>query len=132
MTRPRFLLDENLPPRLQQAVKRRAAEMVVRRVGAPDAPPFQADDPSILSWCDEHYFILVTNNRRSMPVHLRAHLDAGQHVPGILVALDTLPLRQIVDELVLIWGASEMEEYRDLRVFINAVGHYPYLYGLAC
>ena len=42
-------------------------------------------------WCEIHEFILVTNNRKSMPKHLADHLA----------------------ELILIAGASFPKEYQD-------------------
>jgi hypothetical protein len=38
-------------------------------------------DPEILLWCEAHRFILVTNNRRSMPRHLADHLAMGCQNP---------------------------------------------------
>jgi len=62
--------------------------------------------------------LLVTSNRSSMPVHLRDHLATGHHVPGILVLNPDMTLGETLDELLLIWGASEAEEYRDLLLYL--------------
>jgi len=53
-----------------------------------------------------------------MPVHLANHLAAGHHVPGILLLDDRLSLGQITEELALIWGASEAEEYGDKLTYV--------------
>jgi hypothetical protein len=110
----KFLLDENVDPRLLKALRRRAPEMVVWPIGAPGTPALQTLDPEILIWCETHGFSLVTNNRTSMPVHLQDHLAAARHVPGIFILNPNMPMGQTVDELVLIWGASEPDEYYDL------------------
>jgi hypothetical protein len=81
----RYLLDENVDPVLWRALKRQAPEMAVWRVGAPGGPPKGMLDPDILLWCAANGFVLVTNNRKSMPVHLSEHLAAGRHVPGIFI-----------------------------------------------
>jgi hypothetical protein len=49
-----------------------------------------------------------------MPVHLRDHLLAGRHVPGIFILHNKMSLRETVDELALIWLATEPDEYTDL------------------
>ncbi|NJO08113.1 MAG: DUF5615 family PIN-like protein [Chloroflexaceae bacterium] len=85
MSSLRYLMDEHVTPQLQKALKQRVPEMVVWRIGDPGSPPFGALDPDILLWCEAHAFVLVTNNRHSMPVHLREHLAAGHHIPGIFV-----------------------------------------------
>ena len=58
--------------------------------------------------------MLVTDNRASMPVHLRNHLAAGRHVPGILVVHQTIAdWRTVVDDLLLIWRAVGPDDFRD-------------------
>ena len=75
-------------------------------------------DPEILIWCEERAFILVTNNRKSMPPHLQNHLAQGRHVPGILVLNPRMSVGNTIDELILIWGASEEVEYLDRISFL--------------
>ena len=72
----------------------------------------------ILVWCEEHDFMLVTNNRRSMPRHLSDHLAAGRHIPGILVINVSMSMGDTIDELILIARASADEEYQDLIVYL--------------
>jgi hypothetical protein len=48
-----------------------------------------------------------------MPVNLQDHLDAGHHVPGIFTLNPNMTIGETAEELVLIWGASEAEEYID-------------------
>jgi hypothetical protein len=71
-----------------------------------------------LLWCEANGFLLVTANRTSIPAHLRAHLTAGHHVPGILVLNPGMTMGATIDELLLIWGASEAKEYRDLLLYL--------------
>jgi len=60
----------------------------------------------------------VTNNRRSMPVHLADHLAAGHHVPGILVLRPRASRGVLLDDLVLIAIAAGEDEYRDRIVYV--------------
>lgn len=55
----------------------------------------------------------MTRNHASMPKHLRARLAAGGHVPGIIVMKRRIAPWQLVDELLLIWGASLPGECQD-------------------
>ncbi len=81
----KFLLDENVAPLYQTQLRQRKPDLVVWIVGDPGTPPKSTLDPEILYWCEEHGFVLVTNNRKSMPVHLIDHITEGHHVPGILI-----------------------------------------------
>ncbi len=118
MSRFRFLLDENVIPSLREALHRQMPELVVWIVGDPGSPARGTSDPEILRWCQINDFSLITNNRASMPVHLREHLDAEQHVPGIFILNPNMSIGDTVDELALICGASAPDEYRDLLVFL--------------
>jgi hypothetical protein len=113
MSERKYLLDENLDPRLKKALIRKAPDMVVWRVGDSGAPPLQTSDPEILVWCEAKKFTLVTNNRASMPVHLRDHLEAGRHIPGIFILRRNMTMAKIIDELVLIWDVAKPDEYVD-------------------
>lgn len=109
----KYLLDENVNPLFRSALLRREPSMVVWRVGSPGAPPDGTLDPKILYWCEEHEFILVTNNRTSMPVHLRDHLAEGRHILGIIQLNQNMSIPETLEELCLIWALSEEGEYRD-------------------
>ena len=76
----KYLLDENVDPLYRTELLKREPEMVVWRVGMPGTPPSQTLDPDILRWCEQHGFVLVTNNRKSMPMHLRA--QSRPRAPG--------------------------------------------------
>jgi len=113
MNKIKYLLDENVSINLRKALKKRLSEIVVLRIGDPNTPTFGTLDPEILVWCEEKGFLLVTNNRASMPVHLQDHLAAGRHASGIFILNDNMSLGETVEELILIWEASDAEEYFD-------------------
>jgi Domain of unknown function (DUF5615) len=100
MSEIKYLLDEHVNPRLRKALKRLAPDIVVWRIGDPITPLLSTPDQEILLWCEERGFSLVTNNRESMPVHLREHLAAGRHVPGIFTLNPDMTLGEMADELV--------------------------------
>jgi len=82
-------------------------------------PPLKGTpDPDILRWCEENGFILITNNRKTMPVHLADHLAAGRHVPGIFILKEDMSMGQIIDELILIAEAALEDDYQDRISFM--------------
>ena len=70
-------------------------------------------DPVILEWCETRGFLLITDNRSSMPGHLANHVSRGRHVPGILLVPRTIPIRLLADELALIAGAGLPGDFDD-------------------
>lgn len=115
----RFLLDENIPLLLKRALLRRESRVDVIRIGDPQAPPFGTPDPDLLVFLEQSRRLLITLNRASMPAHLQAHYAAGRHLWGILWVRKDAVTRQLVDELLLIWEASEAKEW------INFMGDIP-------
>jgi hypothetical protein len=113
MSRFQYLLDEHVDPALQKALISRSPDITVWRLGDPGAPAPGTLDPDILIWCEKQAFSLITNNRASMPMHLRDHLAAGRQVPGIFTLNPEMSIGQTVEELLLIWSAAESEEYVD-------------------
>jgi len=113
-----YLLDENVDLLLRVELLNCEPTMVVWRIGDPGAPAKGSLDPEILCWCEQNGFILVTNNRKSMPRHITDHIKNGRHVPGIFELNPNMSIRETVEELRLIWGASEMKEYQDVIIYL--------------
>ncbi|MGK7944207.1 MAG: hypothetical protein AB4058_07045 [Microcystaceae cyanobacterium] len=108
-----YLLDEHIASLYRIQLMRQAPDLVVRMIGDPDAPPKGTLDPEILIWCEARNFILVTNNRKSMPKHLADHIAEGHHIPGILIIDPAKNIGETLTELIIIAEASFPKEYQD-------------------
>lgn len=116
--RPKFLLDEHVDPVYQRQLRRRNSQIEVVRIGDRDTLPAGSDDPDILVWAAENDFVVVTEDRSTMPSHIANHISMGRKFAGLLwIRPETSPGR-IVEELYLIWMASEAEEYRNQALYI--------------
>jgi len=113
LTDIRYLLDENMPHAVRDQLLLREPEMQVLVVGDEMAPALGTPDPMILEWIERNGYILITRNRRTIPEHLREHLAAGHHVPGIFLVRRRFSLGQLIDDLLLIRRASKPGEYQD-------------------
>ena len=118
MIQPGFLIDENLPPMIAVQLRRHAAGIPILAINEVGAPPKGTKDPIILDWLESHNYRLITNNRTSMPEHLRDHLKKGHHIPGILITPHPLNVGGLIEELILIWGASLPDEYQDQILYL--------------
>ncbi len=54
--------------------------------------------------------ILVTHDRKTIP-HYFAEFISSEKSPGVLIVLQKLPVANVVEDLILIWTASEAEEW---------------------
>jgi hypothetical protein len=120
----KYLLDENVDPSYKIQLIRLRQELSVWLVGEPNAPFRGTLDPEILLWCEEYNFVLVTNNRASMPIHLAEHIANDRHLPGIFILNPKLSMGATIDELIFLAEASFDGEYQD------SIIHLPYSYFL--
>lgn len=82
----KFLLDENLSPRIKAAGQCHATEIDILRVGDETAPSLATSDPDILVYLASAQRLLVSDNRSTIPVHLAAHMTADRPLGNYLVA----------------------------------------------
>lgn len=109
----RYLIDENLDPLYKAQLLHQELNILVYAIGDPGVPPKGTLDPDILLWCEENDFLLITNNRKSMPIHLVEHLAQERHIPGIITLNAEMSVGETLEELLLIAEAGNPEDYRD-------------------
>jgi hypothetical protein len=114
----RYLLDENVDPIFRTDLLKRNPKIIIWKIGDPGVPTKGSADTEILEWCEENNFVLITNNRKSMPGHLKDHVAKERHIPGIIELNPKMNMGETIEELILIWTASEITEYRDLIVYL--------------
>ena len=113
----KYALDENLRGPLWRLIARHnqtgddAIDIV--RVGDLDAVPLGTLDPELLCWTEDEARILVSHDKRTMPMHLASHLAAGRHSPGVMILKPAASLREIGEFLVLAAYATDPEEWAD-------------------
>jgi hypothetical protein len=111
-------MDEHVPALYRVQLRRREPALTVWQIGDEAAPSKGTLDPDILMWCEANGFVLVTNNRKSMPVHLADHLAAGHHLPGILQLDLDAPIGLLIEDLWIAALATGEEELRDTIVYL--------------
>lgn len=102
-----------MTPAYHEQLQHHQPNLVVVMVGDYNVPPKGTLDPEILNWCEENGFILVTNNRRSMPVHLKEHLAEDRHIPDILALRKDASFGRVLEDLILIAEVANENEFRD-------------------
>lgn len=113
-----YLVDENLGPAIANHLRRLQPKLIVLKIGDEGAPPIGTPDPDILRWLEQTGFTLVTRNRKTMPHHLREHIDSGHHVPGIFTLKPQCSLKEVVNDLLLVWEVAEADDYKDQIVYL--------------
>jgi predicted nuclease of predicted toxin-antitoxin system len=104
----KFLADADLSHLIVAALKRREPGVdfqTAREAGIEGLP-----DPQVLEIASRYGRILVTHDRRTMPGHFGEFIKHNAS-PGVFVVSQNLPPAEVAEELLLIWSATEAEEW---------------------
>ena len=104
----RFLADENFNNRIVRGLLLREPELDVLTVQ--DADLSGAVDPDVLEWAAAEGRLLLTHDRETVPGFAFERVDAGQPMPGVVVADDDIPIGAAIDDLLLIALCSDEGE----------------------
>ena len=68
-------------------------------------------DPEILDFSARQNWIVVSHDVNTMRHAARGRLEAGHPMSGLLLAHQALSVSAVIDSLLLIWSASDAEEW---------------------
>src|SRR5258707_3133210 len=105
----RFLADADLNEGIVTGCLRREPSMDF--LSANEANLEGVPDPQVLALAAERNRILVSHDFQTMPRHFGGFLQARGSSPGVLLVPQYLSIGEAIEELVLIWGASDAEEW---------------------
>ena len=115
----RFLADEDLDAAIIRGVRSREPSMDILDVKSSGLRGTK--DPALLEIAAEQGRILITHDRNTMPQHFWERLAYGKSSPGLLIVPDRPnAIGAAIEWLLLIWGASEPEEWRDRIEYMPA------------
>jgi Domain of unknown function (DUF5615) len=106
-----FLADANLDYAIVQGVQRR--EPAIDFKSANDAGLEGLPDDEVLEIAAGEGRVLVSHDKRTMPLHFAARVRAGLGSPGVLLALPSASVGEVVESLLIVWSASREEEWTD-------------------
>lgn len=112
----RFLADANFNGRIVRGVLRERPDADIVRVQ--DTVIYQADDPTVLEWAAQEGRILLTHDFETMLGYANHRIAAGLKMPGVIAVRDTLPVGQVITDLQIIMGASEMSDWENLVLLL--------------
>jgi hypothetical protein len=113
--RVRFQADADLDGRILRGLRRIAPGIDIR--SAVDAALTGLEDPEVLRTASE----IRTDTRQPGPPHYAGafrSLLGRRSSPGVIMLREAIPISAAIEELILIWSASEAEEWIDRLVWI--------------
>ena len=70
-------------------------------------------DPEVLALAAHHRRVLVSHDVGTMQAHFRKFKSAGKRSAGVFLMPQSLDVGAAIEELLLIWLASEASEWED-------------------
>jgi predicted nuclease of predicted toxin-antitoxin system len=116
MSRPRFLADHDLNENIVDGVLRRepGLEFIRARDVGMDGRP----DVEVLEYAATQGLNMVSHDVNTMPGNAQTRLADGKPVAGLLMVRQIQPIAAVIDSLVLIWSASDAEEWHGQIQFL--------------
>lgn len=112
----KFQADADLNEDIVTGVIRRVPEIDFQT--ATEAGLEGVKDEDVLAIASAEDRILVTHDRKTMPGHF-AEFVQSRKCPGVFVVSKRLEISKVIDEIILIWEASDAKEY------INSIRYLP-------
>jgi hypothetical protein len=116
MSRPRFLADHDLNEHVVVGLLRRepCVELVrVREVGLEER-----SDAEVLEYAAGHDFLVVSHDVNTMTAAAYERVRSGLPMLGLFMVPQAAPIARVIDDLLLIWAASEAPEWRQQVIFL--------------
>jgi hypothetical protein len=116
MSRPQFLADHDLNEHIVTGVLRQEPAIDFLRVR--DLGMSTVTDSEVLAYAASEGLLVVSHDVNTMPAAAFARLSAGASLAGLFMVPQSSPIAPIIDSLVMIWAASELDEWKDQVVFL--------------
>jgi hypothetical protein len=68
---------------------------------------------SVLEFAAEEERILVSHDVSTMPIHFAEIMTQRASSPGVILLPQSMPIGDAIDEIILIWAASDASEWRN-------------------
>ena len=104
----RFQADADLNEDIVAGVLRRLPEIDFQT--ATEAGLARRSDSEVLAKAATEARILITHDRKTMPFHFGEFIETHSS-PGVLIVSRQADVLRIIEDLILIWFASDTEEY---------------------
>jgi predicted nuclease of predicted toxin-antitoxin system len=111
--RVRFQADADLDGRVIRGLKRVTPEIDLRT-----AAEAELDDLEVLRIGSATGSILISQDRRTMPGNFRRHIASGTS-PGVILLRPGISIADAIDEIVIVWSASQPAEWKNRLVWIS-------------
>jgi predicted nuclease of predicted toxin-antitoxin system len=112
----RLLSDEDFNRRIVRGMRRRQPGLDL--VQAQDVGLSGMEDPLVLEWAANNDRIILTHDENTMTAAATERLRHGQPMAGVFVVPQWVSIGQAIDDLLVLDGASEQDDWNSQIVWL--------------
>jgi predicted nuclease of predicted toxin-antitoxin system len=112
----RFAADENLNNDIIRGLLRRKADLDIIRIQ--DVGLSGADDSAVLEWSALEGRILLTHDVNTITEYAYQRIKSGKRMPGVLEIRQTLPVKQVIEDILLLVECFEADEWENRILYL--------------
>jgi predicted nuclease of predicted toxin-antitoxin system len=112
----KLLADENIEPQLVRGLLRRQPDLDI--VSTRDVGLLGWSDPDLLQWAADQGCVVITYDVSTMPNFAYKRVEQGNPMPGVVAIRLSAPIRQIIEDLLIVLGASLPAELEDQVIYL--------------
>jgi hypothetical protein len=113
---PRFLADEDLRRDIVTATRRLEPGITFSTVLEQGLG--QSSDVAVLEFAAANQWILVSHDVNTMKARAEEFVVTGKSMAGLFLVPQFRPTRPVAETLLLVWAASEAEEWANRIVYL--------------
>ena len=77
-----------------------------------------APDAAVLDWAAQNARVLLTHDVSTMTKYAYQRLQSGKYIAGIIEVPQSVPIGQVIDDLILIADSSTTQEYENQVAYL--------------
>jgi hypothetical protein len=114
----RLLIDQDFDHDILRGLIRRIPHLDA--VSALEVGMSEATDPQLLTWAVQEGRIVVTHDRKTMPMFASGLMGKGRDIAGLFVVPRSLSIHRAIEDLELMVTCSETHEW------VNVIRYLPF------
>ncbi|HLW64673.1 MAG TPA: DUF5615 family PIN-like protein [Gemmataceae bacterium] len=116
MSQPRFLTDEDLRFEIVLAIRRMEPALEIATVV--ELGRSGSTDAEVLDFSLANGLLVISHDVNTLKAEAESRIANGHGVAGVFLTSQRSKTHSVAESLVLIWGASEAEEWANRIVFL--------------
>lgn len=111
-----LVADENFNNNIVRGLLRQKPDLDIVRVQ--DVGLRGREDPVILEWAAREGRVLLTHDAATMAHYAYERVKQGKPMPGIIEVADDLPIKRVIEDLLLLAEYSERGEWEGQVIYL--------------